>query len=95
LLFETLPRHDSDHARLTRHVTLYTAEIDAASEGGEAIAVSALQVCRTALDGGATELFAAGKIHDRNSLATGGALLLDRRIELEPRRLGIGSHIPF
>jgi methanesulfonate monooxygenase subunit beta len=96
LLFETLPRHNSDHARLTRHVTLYTARADPASEGREAAAVSALQVFRTGLDGGATELFAAGKIHDRIRLVTdGGARLLDRRIELETRRLGIGSHIPF
>jgi methanesulfonate monooxygenase small subunit len=93
LLFETLPRHHSDHARLSRHVTVYTVQATAA--GDEARAVSALQVFRTALDGGATELFAVGKLHDTFRLVDGAVQLTRRHVELETRLLGIGSHIPF
>jgi methanesulfonate monooxygenase small subunit len=92
-LFETLPRHNSDHSPLARHVTLYLVEIDAGGAG--ATAVSALQVFRTALDGGATELYAVGKVHDRLRLTDGRARLARRQIKLETRMLGIGTHIPF
>jgi methanesulfonate monooxygenase small subunit len=57
--------------------------------------VSALQVFRTALDGGATELFAVGKIFDTVRLGAGGARLARRHIALDTRLLGIGSHVPF
>jgi methanesulfonate monooxygenase small subunit len=93
-LFETLPRHNSDHAPLTRHVTLYLVE-SAPPDGATASAVSALQVFRTTLDGGATELFAVGKIHDTVALVGGSARLTQRHVKLDTRMLGIGSHIPF
>jgi methanesulfonate monooxygenase small subunit len=92
-LFQNLPRHNSDHAPLTRHVTVYTVTID--EPKGEAVAVSALQVFRTALDGGASELFAVGKIRDQLRVSQEGAWLGARSIELDTRMLGIGSHIPF
>ena len=92
-LFRTLPRHNSDHAPLSRHVTVYTVTVDEAK--GEAKAVSVLQVFQTALDGGHTALFAVGKIHDTIRLAGGPATLLSRTIRLDTRLLGIGSHIPF
>src|SRR5256714_14152279 len=57
-LFTNLPRHNSDHAPLTRHATVYTVKVD----GAQAEVVSALQVFRTALDGGATELFAVARL---------------------------------
>jgi methanesulfonate monooxygenase small subunit len=97
LLFRTLPRHHSDHAPLARHLTVYTVGLD--EPNGRAEAVSALQVFRTALDGGETALFAVGKIHDVVKLESqSGRLdgrLLRRTIKLETRLLGIGSHIPF
>jgi methanesulfonate monooxygenase subunit beta len=93
ILFQTLPRHHSDHAALARHVTVYTVDLDAQARA--ASAVSALQVFRTALDGGATELFAVGKIHDIVRLLDGGGRLVQRRIQLDTRLLGIGTHIPF
>jgi methanesulfonate monooxygenase small subunit len=93
MLFETLPRHHSEHAALARHVTVYT--VDTGPDDGEARAVSALQVFRTALDGGATELFAVGKIHDVARVTDAGAQLVKRHIELDTRLLGIGSHVPF
>ncbi len=92
-LFETLPRHNSDHSPLTRHVTVYRVEV--ATDGASASAISALQVFRTALDGGATELYAVGKIHDSLRIADGQARLSRRHIKLDTRMLGIGSHIPL
>jgi methanesulfonate monooxygenase small subunit len=92
-LFETLPRHNSDHSTLTRHLTVYRVEI--AAGGASASATSALQVFRTALDGGTTELYAVGKIHDSLRIAEGRARLAKRHIQLDTRMLGIGTHIPF
>jgi methanesulfonate monooxygenase subunit beta len=89
-LFRTLRHHQSDASPLTRHVTVYTVAI----EGTLATVVSALQVFRTALDGGATSLFAVGKVHDTVAL-DGPARLAKRVIQLDTRELEIGSHIPF
>jgi methanesulfonate monooxygenase small subunit len=91
-LFRTLPKHNSDHALLSRHVTVYTTS--PADEGASNV-VSALQVFRTDLDGGATALFAVGKLHDRVRLVDGRAWLARRRVRLDTRMLGIGSHVPF
>ena len=90
-LFGNLPRHNSDHSPITRHVTVYTVDVGASS----ANVVSALQVFRTLLDGGATELFAVGRFHDTVALAGGGAKLARRLVRLETRLLGYGYHIPF
>jgi len=92
-LFTNLPKHNSDHSPLTRHVTVYTVQLD--EDAKQAHVISALQVFRTSLDGGATELFAVGKIHDTITLADGAPKLLDRNIRLETRMLGFGYHIPF
>jgi methanesulfonate monooxygenase subunit beta len=92
-LITNLPKHNSDHSPITRHTTVYTVEVDAA--GNEAKVVSALQVFRTTLDGGATELYAVGKQYDTVALGAGGPMLVDRRIHLDTRMLGIGYHIPF
>lgn len=93
VLFRTLPRHNSDHAPLTRHVTVYTVSVD--DDRWEATAVSALQVFRTALDGGATSLFAVGKIYDALAWDGERAILRRRRVKLATRLLGIGSHKPL
>jgi methanesulfonate monooxygenase subunit beta len=89
-LFTNLPRHNSDHSPLTRHATVYTVELD--SE--KASVVSALQVFKTELDGGATQLFAVGRLHDLVSL-NGTPRLAKRLVRLETRLLGYGYHIPF
>jgi methanesulfonate monooxygenase small subunit len=91
-LFRTLPKHNSDHALLSRHVTVYTTS---PGDAGTSNVVSALQVFRTDLDGGATALFAVGKLHDRVRLVDGRAWLARRRVRLDTRMLGIGSHVPF
>ncbi len=92
-LFTNLPRHNSDQSPLTRHVTVYTVDQDDAT--GRARVVSALQVFKTTLDGGATELYAVGKIEDDIALTEAGPKLLDRNVRLQTRMLGIGYHIPF
>jgi methanesulfonate monooxygenase small subunit len=92
-LFRNLPRHHSDHSPVTRHATVYTIEPDAG--GAQATVVSALQVFRTALDGGATSLYAVGRLRDTVSVVSGKALLESRVVRLDTRQLGIGSHIPF
>src|SRR5574341_686431 len=88
-LFTTLPRHNSDHSPITRHATVYTVD----EKAGTAEVVSALQVFRTQLDGGATELFAVGRLHD--TVKTFEMKLKRRVVRLETRLLGYGYHIPF
>jgi methanesulfonate monooxygenase subunit beta len=90
-LFTNLPRHNSDHSPLTRHVTVYTVEAD----GSQAKVVSTLQVFRTQLDGGATELFAVGRFHDTVALDGGAPKLARRLVKLDTRQLGFGNHVPF
>jgi methanesulfonate monooxygenase subunit beta len=91
-LFTNLPRHNSDHSPLTRHATVYTVDLDGDSQ---AKVVSALQVFRTQLDGGATELFAVGHFHDTVRLNGEGAKLARRTVRLDTRQLGYGYHVPF
>lgn len=90
-LFNTLPRHNSDHAPLTRHATVYTVK----TGSDQAEVVSALQVFRTALDGGATELFAVARLLDTVRLDGGNPRLAGRVVRMGTRQLGFGSHIPF
>jgi methanesulfonate monooxygenase subunit beta len=90
-LFTNLPRHNSDHSPITRHATVYTVDLN----GGNAEVVSALQVFRTQLDGGATELFAVGRFHDTVKLNEAKPKLARRLVRLETRLLGYGYHIPF
>ena len=90
-LFTNLPRHNSDHAPLVRHATVYTVKVN----GTQAEVVSALQVFRTALDGGATELFAVARLIDTVKLDGDAPKLASRVVRMETRQLGFGSHIPF
>jgi methanesulfonate monooxygenase small subunit len=92
LLFESLPKHNSDHSRLSRLGNVYLVHKES---NGDWAATSFLQVFRTSLDGGATELFAVGKIKDKIRPNDGGFQLLDRDIQLETRMFGFGHHIPF
>jgi len=93
LLFTNLPRHISDHSPLTRHAIVYTVEY--AGEQRQAQVVSALQVFKTSLDGGATELFAVGRYLDTVKIDGGSPRLLKRVVKLETRQFGFGYHIPF
>lgn len=92
-LFTNLPRHNSDHSPITRHTTVYTVDVDAAKS--EAAVVSALQVFRTQLDGGASELFAVGRVYDTVKLNGSAPRLAKRVVKLDTRQLGYGYHVPF
>ena len=93
LLFTNLPRHISDHSPLTRHAIVYTVEY--ALEQQQAQVVSALQVFKTSLDGGATELFAIGRYLDTVKVGGVAPKLAKRVVKLETRQFGFGNHIPF
>jgi methanesulfonate monooxygenase small subunit len=92
-LLTNLPRHNSDHSPITRHATVYT--VDPGADSGSATVVSALQVFRTQLDGGASELFAVGRFHDTVKLNGSAPKLARRVVRLDTRLLGYGYHIPF
>ena len=92
-LFTQLPRHNSDHSPLTRHATVYSVSIDESAKAADV--VTALQVFRTELDGGATSLYAVGRYCDRVSLSNGAPKLARRVVKLDTRMLGIGYHVPF
>ena len=92
-LFKMLPKHNSDHSPLTRHASVYLVERDEGRD--EATATTSVVVYRTALDGGATELFAVGKYFDTVSLEGEVPLLTGRNVRLDTRELGIGSHFPL
>jgi methanesulfonate monooxygenase small subunit len=92
-LFTNLPRHNSDHSPVTRHATVYTVEVDEAAQ--QATVVSALQVFKTSLDGGATELFAVGRYIDTVKCGGEAPKLLKRVVKLDTRQFGFGYHIPF
>lgn len=92
-LLKVLPRHNSDHTPLSRHATVYRVDFD--PKKNEAHAISSLQLFRTELDGGATELFAVGKLYDTIRMNGGGARLASRNVRLTTRMLGLGSHVPL
>jgi methanesulfonate monooxygenase small subunit len=93
LLFSNLPRHNSDHSPLARHAHVYTVE--PAADGKSADVVSTLQIYRTTLDGGATELFAIGRYLDTVSLEGDKPRLSKRIVRMETRQFGFGYHVPF
>ena len=93
LLFNNLPRHISDHSPLARHAIVYTVEH--ASGEQQAHVVTALQVFKTSLDGGATELFAIGRYLDTVKVDGAPPKLTKRVVKLETRQFGFGYHIPF
>ena len=66
-LFDTLPRHNYDHAPLTRNAVVYKVDIDESKKCANV--VTALQIYKTELNGGATKDFAVGKYYDTVSLA--------------------------
>lgn len=97
ILFDVLPKHVSDNLirlRLSRHVTVYTVDHDAAQSRADV--ASALQVFTTTLDGGVTELLSVAMYYDTVNLEGPRPLLLSRKVDLQTRMLGeTGSHIPF
>lgn len=92
-LLAQLPRHNSDRSPLTRHANVYTVAFDQSKK--EAQVISALQVFKTDLDGGATALFAVGKYLDTVVFDGDKPKFAKRVVKLDTRMLGIGYHIPF
>jgi methanesulfonate monooxygenase small subunit len=92
-LFKMLPKHNSDHSPLTRHASVYVVDLN--EEGNEATAITSVVVYKTAMDGGATDLFAVGKYFDTVNLEGEVPLLAGRNVRLDTRELGIGSHFPL
>jgi methanesulfonate monooxygenase small subunit len=86
-----LPKHNTDANPLTRHAQVWKVKLDSK----RAEIVSSLQVYRTALDGGASELFAVGKYYDTLALDGDAPRLLARHVKLDTRDLGAGTHLPF
>lgn len=98
--FDLMPRHNTDHSKLTRQLQVYTVDYDAAAR--EASVVSALTIYRTQLDGtnsyvesGQTSLYAVGLCKDRVRFIEGVPRLVERVIELDTRQLDVGTHKPF
>jgi methanesulfonate monooxygenase small subunit len=86
-----LPKHNTDPNPLTRHAQVWKVKLD----GDRADVVSSLQIYRTALNGGATELYAVGKYFDTVALDGGQPRLLARHVKLDTRDLGWGTHLPL
>ena len=65
-LFKTLPRHNTDPSPLTRSAVVYKVSIDEKSQ--RANVISGVQIFKTQINGGVTELFAIGKYFDTVAL---------------------------
>jgi|SRR5579863_811039 len=98
-MIEMLPKHNTDHGRLTRHATVYAVELD--GNGVEATATTSFACYRTMLDGinshldaGDSQLFVIGKYFDRLRLGENGPRFVERMVFLDTRRLDKGSHYP-
>jgi methanesulfonate monooxygenase small subunit len=99
-MIEMLPKHNTDHGQLTRHVSVYKVGLDA--DRRIASAVSSFACYRTMLDGinshldaGETQLFLIGKYHDRIRVDGDRPLFVERTVILDTRRLDKGSHYPI
>lgn len=92
-----LPHHNTDHSPLTRHVSVYTVDVD---DGGKiAQAVSSVVVYQNMFDGinshmdsGETRLFCMGKYLDEVSLEDDRPRLRKRNVRIDTRRLDKGTH---
>ena len=92
-LFGTLPKHNTDPSPLTRSAVVYKVSVD--ENARRASVISGLQVFRTEINGGVTQLFAIGKYFDTVALDGDAPRLLARHVKLDTRDLGWGHHIPF
>jgi methanesulfonate monooxygenase small subunit len=94
-LIELLPKHHRNGASWLRQVVLGTVNCSA----GTAESVSAVTIFHTVFDigdahveAGATRLFAVGRYHDRFREERNRWLLVERRVRIQTRELGVGSH---
>ena len=96
-LTEMLPKLNSDHSPLRRHASVYTVDIDADEK--TATSVTSLAVYQNMHDGinshidsGETRLFLVGKYLDKFKITEEDAILLEREVRLDTRRLDKGTH---
>lgn len=95
-ILDLLPKHNSDHARLTRQVVPYRVT----PKGGNSFeAISQVSIFRTEWDAenshlqsGATSLYVIGRYVDTVVLDDQGPRLTSRVVDLDTRQVGIGSH---
>jgi methanesulfonate monooxygenase small subunit len=99
-MVKLLPKHNTDHSPLTRHTSVYTVDVDDASQSAKA--VSSVIVYQNLLDGinshidaGESRLFLVGKYIDTLKIESSRALFLSREVRIENRRLDKGSHWPI
>ncbi len=95
-----LPKHNSDHSPLKRHVTVYAVDVD--EKAKTATAVTSLVVYQNMLDGinshidsGETRLFLVGRYLDKFRFNGGAAKFVEREVRLDTRRLDKGTHWPI
>lgn len=96
-LVKMMPLHNTDHSPFTRHVSVYTVDLDEAQ--GAAEAVSSVVVYQNMFDGinshidsGESRLFCVGKYLDKVTFEGDRPLLLERNVRLDTRRMDKGSH---
>jgi methanesulfonate monooxygenase small subunit len=96
-LTEMLPKLNSDHSPLRRHASVYT--VDISDDAETATAVTSLAVYQNMHDGinshidsGETRLFLIGKYLDKFKITGENALLIEREVRLDTRRLDKGTH---
>lgn len=96
-LINLLPKHNSDHAQLTRHITTYA--VSQSNDRDIYETNTQFAIYRTEWDSdnshiksGSTSLFVIGRYLDRIKLTSAGGRLIKRCVELETRQVGIGSH---
>lgn len=99
-MVKLLPKHNTDHSPLTRHTSVYTVDVDDASQSAKA--VSSVIVYQNLLDGinshidaGESRLFLVGKYIDTLKIENSRAMFLSREVRIENRRLDKGSHWPI
>ena len=92
-----LPYHNTDHSPFTRHVSVYTVDVD--DKAKTATAISSVAIYQNLFDGinshmdsGDTRLFCMGKYYDEVSLAGEQPLLHKRNVRIDTRRLDKGTH---
>ncbi len=92
-----LPKHNTDHSSLKRHVSVYTIQI--AKGGKEALATSSFVIYQNMLDGinshidsGENRLFMIGRYNDKVKILDESAVFIEREVRLDTRRLDKGSH---
>lgn len=98
-LLGLLPKHNSDHAQLTRHITPY--EIKRSIDDPNTYdVISQLAIYRTEWDSdnahlksGMTSLYVIGKYIDKVTLTADKFLLSRRVVDLDTRQVGTGSHM--